>query len=525
LETDIKEPQKVHDQEKPDRKAKGKRDATRKQIRGSSLLLFGKLLSMGINFGSQVMIVRYLSTADYGAWAYALSVVAFFQNIAVFGLDRGITRFIPIYHEKNEYNKLFGTLILVFGSILLACAIIIAAFYIAPEQVARLVKDKDQPLALLFIMIFLIPSEAMDLLLTGLFASFTNPRAIFFRKHILGPLLRLGVVLLLMAFHSDVTFLAYGYIAASGLGVMMYCFMLFRLMKREGFFQHLQLKAINIPAKEIFAFTLPLLSSDLVNILTHSADTLLLGYFHNPTEVALYRVVLPAAHFNKLIMTSFGFLFTPLAARLLAKNDLAAINDLYWRTAIWMGVLSFPIFALTFSMAKPLTQFLYGARYIDSWPFLQLISFGYFFSAALGFNGLTLKVLGKLRYIVTINIIAVIVNVGINLVLIPKYGALGAAVGTAGTMVVHNIFKQIGLRLTSGISIFDRQYLRFYLVIAGSATVLFLITLFFSENIYLAVPLVALASLFVLRMCKDKLKVEETFPELLKLPLAKKLLT
>ncbi len=524
METEIKETEKLHGSEKSERKAKGKRDATRKQIRGSSLLLAGKLLSMGINFASQVFIVRYLSTTDYGAWAYALSVVAFFQNIAVFGLDRGITRFIPIYHEKSEYNKLFGTLVLVFGSILLACGLVIAAFYMAPEQVARLVKDKDQPLTLLFIMILLIPSEAMDHLLTGLFASFAKPRAIFFRKHLLGPLLRFGVVLLLMTYNSSVIFLAYGYLAASVLGVLIYGVLLFRLMQKEGLFQHLQLKAMVIPAKEILAFTLPLLSSDLVNILTHSADTLLLGYFHDPTQVALYRVVLPAAHFNKLVMTSFGFLFTPLAARLLAKNDFQAINDLYWRTAVWIGVLSFPIFALTFSMAKPLTQFLYGERYIDSWVFLQLISFGYYFSAALGFNGLTLKVLGKLRYIVTINVVAVVVNVGINLLLIPKYGALGAAIGTTGTMVVHNIFKQAGLRLASGISVFDRHYLPFYLIIAGSAAALFLVTLFFSENIYVAVPLVALASIFVIRMCKDKLKVEETFPELLKLPLMKWLL-
>jgi O-antigen/teichoic acid export membrane protein len=129
-----------------------------------------------------------------------------------------------------------------------------------------------------------------------------------------------------------------------------------------------------------------------------------------------------------------------------------------------------------------------------------------------------------LRYIVTINIVAVIVNVGINLLLIPKYGALGAAIGTTGTMIVHNIFKQAGLRLASGISVFDRHYLPFYLIIAGSAVALFLITLVFAENIYIAVPLVALASIFVIRMCKDKLKVEETFPELLKLPLMKWLL-
>lgn len=517
METLIEQPPKI------DRK--NKRDSTSKQIRGSSLLLSGKMLSVGINFASQVLIVRYLSTTDYGAWAYALSIVAFCQNIAVFGLDRAITRFIPIYHEKSEYNKLFGTLILVFGSILLICALIITAFLIAPEQVARLMKDKDQPLTLLFIMIFLVPTEAFDGLLTGLFASFASPRAIFFRKHVLGPLLRFGVVLFLILFHSSVIFLAYGYLAASALGVIIYSLLLFRLMYRQGLFKHLQLNAIIIPAKEIFAFTIPLLSSDLVSILNNSAATLLLGYYHNSTAVAMYRVVLPAANFNKLVMTSFAFLFTPLAARLYARAAYQEINALYWRTAIWIGALSFPIFALTFSMAKPLTVFLYGPRYEQSWIFLQLISFGYYFSAALGFNGLTLKVLGKLRYIVTINIIAVVANLGVNLVLIPKYGALGAAIGTSGTMVVHNIFKQAGLRLASGLSIFDRQYLPFYLIIAVSAFVLFLIQLFSTDNIYVGIVLVALASLFVLRMCKKKLNVEETFPELLKLPLMKKILT
>jgi O-antigen/teichoic acid export membrane protein len=517
LETVVEQPV------KSDRKSK--RDSTRKQIRGSSLLLSGKLLSVGINFASQVLIVRYLSTTDYGAWSYALSVVAFCQGIVTLGLDRAITRFVPIYHEKSDYNKLFGTLILVFSSILLASAVIIIAFYASPEQVSRLMKDSQQPFALLLVMIFLVPVEAFDNLLTGLFASFASPRAIFFRKHLLGPLLKLGVVLLLILFGSDAIFLASGYLAGSALGVLIYTFLLVRLMHRQGLFQHLQLKAINIPAKEIFAFTIPLLSSDLVSILTHSADTLILGYFHNPTEVALYRVILPAAHFNKLVMTSFALLYTPLAARLFAKEDFQGINDLYWRTAIWMGVLTFPIFALTFSMAKPLTLFLYSARYESSWIFLQMMSFGYYFSAALGFNGLTLKVLGKLRYIVIINIAAVIINVGVNLLLIPRYGALGATIGTAGTMVVHNIFKQAGLRLASGLSIFDRQYLPFYLIITGSAAGLFLIQLFGTDNIYVAVALVALVTVFVFKTCKKKLKVEETFPELLKLPLMKKLLT
>jgi len=39
-------------------------DATRKQIRGSSLFLAGRFLSMGINFSAQALMVRYLAAAE-----------------------------------------------------------------------------------------------------------------------------------------------------------------------------------------------------------------------------------------------------------------------------------------------------------------------------------------------------------------------------------------------------------------------------------------------------------------------------
>jgi O-antigen/teichoic acid export membrane protein len=503
----------------------GKKDTARKQIRGSSLLLAGRMISVGLNFVAQVLIVRYLSTTDFGAWAYGLSIVAFCQGFATLGLDRAITRFIPIYHEKEEYGKMFGTILLVLGSVLLIGALIVAVFYAAPAQLSGLMKDGQAPVSLLLIMIFLVPVEAIDGLLIGLFASFTSPRAIFVRKHVLGPGLKLAAVALMIAWESSVTFLAYGYLAAYVIGVAMYVVVFVQLLRRQGLFAHLQRRSIQMPAKEIFAFTIPLLTSDLVTIVMHSVDVLLLGYFHDATQVAIYRVVLPAAHLNKVVINSFGLLFTPLAARLYAKDDYSAINDLYWRTAIWLGVLSFPIFALTFSAAKPLTVFLYEARYESSWVIMSLLSLGYYFNVALGFNGLTLKVLGKLRYVVMINLLAVVINLALNLLLIPRYGALGAAIGTAGTMMAHNILKQLGLKLASGISLFDRRYFPFYVLISASALTLFLIQFFLGTDMYLAGLLAGIVTLTVFWLSRKKLQIAETFPELLKIGLVRRLFT
>jgi hypothetical protein len=69
-------------------KAHSTDDETKAHIRGSSLLLFGRLLALAINLAIQVVIVRYLSKSDYGAFAYALSVIAMGSSIAVFGLDK-----------------------------------------------------------------------------------------------------------------------------------------------------------------------------------------------------------------------------------------------------------------------------------------------------------------------------------------------------------------------------------------------------------------------------------------------------
>ncbi len=499
-------------------------DTTRKQIRGSTLLLLGRFLAVGINFASQVLIVRYLTKSDYGSWAYALAIVAFFHGLSSLGLRRAITRFIPIYHEKEEFEKLFGTLFLTFGTNFLSTFLIVGAIYSSPETISHLISGEEQPVTLVLILIFMVPVEAIDGILIGLFASFASPRTIFTRKFIVGPCIKLTAVILLIVYGSDVLILAYGFLFGNVIAILFYTWMLFRMMRNNGTLEKFNLKNINIPAKEVFSFTIPLLTSDLVTILLHSSDTLILGYFHATEEVALYQVILPAAHFNKLVMMSFALLYTPIAARLFAKNDYAGINNLYWQTAIWLGVLSFPVFALTFSLAEPLTVFLYGARYETSWIFLQLLALGYYFNVVLGFNGLTLKVLGKLRYVVIINVIAVVINLILNLLLIPPYGALGASIATAASMIVHNILKQAGLRLASGIAIFDWHYLSFYIVISACAIGVFLFQFFVTNNIFILIPLLGAVSLLMIKLLQEKLNLEETFPELLRLPFLKSIL-
>jgi O-antigen/teichoic acid export membrane protein len=500
-------------------------DTSRRHIRGSALLFAGRLSSVAVNFATQVLIVRYLSKADFGVFAYGLALVSMGQSVAVLGLDKAVSRFLPIYDEQRAHDKLLGALLLVTATIVALGAAIIALVFGLHGLLGGPAAGGGTATTVLLIIILLAPVQALDDILMSTFAVFTRPRAIFFRKYVLAPGLRLTAILVVIAGQGDVRGLAVGYVAAGALGVAAYGAMLIRTLRAQGIVGTVPVRSVRVPAREIYGFALPLLAVDLMFVVMNGSNVVMLGWYGNATDVADYRVVQPAAHLNVLVMTSFTLLFTPMASRLFARDDKAGIQELYWRTAVWIAVFSFPVFAATFALSHTLTVGMFGEQYASSAPILALLSLGYYFSAALGFNGLTLRVYGLVRYSVVIAVLAAIANIALNLVLIPRYGALGAGIGTCATLVVHNLLKQAGLRKGTGISVLHRRHVRVYGVIVAVAVALLALQRVLHPGFAVSMALVAAASTAVIALTRDSLRVGDTFPELLRIPVLRAILS
>ena len=112
-------------------------------------------------------------------------------------------------------------------------------------------------------------------------------------------------------------------------------------------------------------------------------------------------------------------------------------------------------------------------------------------------------------------------NLGLNLILVPRYGALGAAIGTCTTLLLHNVFKQAGLLLGTGVTLFRRRDLAVYGAIVLAAALLFAVQLAFSPPVYVGFFAAAVASLFVVGFGRGSLRAAETFPELMRFRLAR----
>ena len=100
---------------------------------------------------------------------------------------------------------------------------------------------------------------------------------------------------------------------------------------------------------------------------------------------------------------------------------------------------------------------------------------------------------------------------------------MGAAVGTATTLIAHNILKQAALRHATGIALFDARSAALYGSLVLAAVVLGLIAIVVRPPLVVGGFLVAAASLAVIAVGRERLDIAEVFPEIRSIPILRRL--
>jgi O-antigen/teichoic acid export membrane protein len=226
---------------------------------------------------------------------------------------------------------------------------------------------------------------------------------------------------------------------------------------------------------------------------------------------------------GQVIALLVSFVVQVVVVRQLTKDDYD-VRELYWQTASWIAVVTFPILAMTTAFAQPFTVFTLGERYASSGAVLAILAIGYYVNAALGFNGLTVQILGRRRWVLITNITTIVVMVVAATILVAHFDAVGAAVAVLITLIVHNVLKQAGLGFGAKIGLWQRKNAWISMHIVAMVVVLYTATLVFDVPIWAACVVVLTLWLALLRRTRHVLRVAETYPELAKLPLLRSLL-
>lgn len=490
---------------------------SKKLIRGSSLLTLGRGIAILLNFAVQVIIVRGLSKGDYGAFAYGLSVISMGASVAIFGLGRMVNRCAPVFQEQKAFGKVAGTVLLSLICVTgMGVAIVIAVLGCQGLLGDYLVRD-PLSLTITVTLIVLTPLRALDSLFDELFATFAKPKDLFFRRHLLTPILKLAAVFPLLFWHSSVRVLAATWVICGIIGTLYSALILVRIFRKANLLPYFRRDSIEIPARDLFGFSLPLLSTDLLVIVRTSLVTLVLEFCHGAIAVAAYRSVLPLARLNIAVADSFRLLFTPAISRMYARGENRSIDHAYWKSSAWISVATFPLLMICVCLPETLILLCFGPEYADSASFLALLSIGFYLSAVIGLNAEILKAHGLVGRIFRVDLITIVAAVIMNLVLIPKWNVTGGCITTVVVLLLRPIGNQITimrLRLLQNIDWNCLRLFAFMMVVTSAALVL---PELYSATTGTRVIIAITATAAVIVAAFPVLDIPGTFPELMKL--------
>ncbi|QGZ32064.1 lipopolysaccharide biosynthesis protein [Stutzerimonas stutzeri] len=200
--------------------------------------------------------------------------------------------------------------------------------------------------------------------------------------------------------------------------------------------------------RAMLTLCIPLMLIAVMNSIIELSDTLLLGVLRSASEVSIYYIAAKIAALSTTLLFIINGTIGPDIARRWAQHDRAGTFALVRKYARFMLALALMIL-LAIGLLREYILAVFGAEYREQGVYpLLVLAFGYFFVLAAGPLGIFMTMTGNHRRYLHNNIAACVINVALNLILIPRYGVNGACIATAVALTLKNAllyvqFKQI----------------------------------------------------------------------------------
>lgn len=202
-------------------------------------------------------------------------------------------------------------------------------------------------------------------------------------------------------------------------------------------------------------FTTPRAIAALAQITIQRIDIVLVAIMRGPTAAAIYtaatRFLVAGQFANVAIMNASQ----PRFAELFAVSDRRGARHLYKATTAWLIILTWPLYLLAV-IYGPEVLSLFGRSYQAGYTVMVILGLTMLFWAACGQVDTVLITTGRSGWSLANGLMAVVVNVGLDVLLIPRYGITGAAVGWSVAIIVSNLTPLIQLAVVFRLHPFGR---------------------------------------------------------------------
>ncbi|PEN15315.1 hypothetical protein CRI94_03285 [Longibacter salinarum] len=411
----------------------------------------GKLIGMCL----QIVLSRGLGAALYGTYTLAISVMQIMREIGTLGLHGGVVRFSSEARAKDELARVKGTLIASLGLGLAAATGLAGILYISSTWLAVQVFSDAALASVLRSFAFALPFYVFTFLSSRAARGLQVMTADVTVGTVAQPLMNLLFVGTAFVFGWALDGAVMAFVASSVVSAGLGLYVVIRIapVLRDGDVK----SAFDVGG--LLGYSLPVMGVTLTALFVDQADRIMIGLLATSADVGLYNVAALLATQVRFMLTSVSATFTPLISDLYHTGRRSELRSLFQVTTRWIVTLSIPLGLALVLFPEPLL-WLFGAEFLPAAPVVMVLAVGSFLNGAIGTIGLMLQMSDHERLVLVDNIALAVINVGLNLWLIPIYGPVGAAVATAVSVTMVNVIQYLQVKYLLDVTPFSAAYLR-----------------------------------------------------------------
>lgn len=421
-----------------------------KLLAKSSFFVFiSIMLSKIFSYGYKIVIARTMGVEIYGLFSLAIILIGFFITFASLGLIDGLLRYIPYYRGKKELKKVKFLIKSCFIVLLITSVLSSILLFVLSEVISIHIFKEPGLVYYLKILSLVIPFTIISSIFLTIIRAFERATSYSFLVNVFQNGLKFLLLALFILMGLKTNALIFSYLLAF-VGLLIVAYFVARTHLKK-IFKEKNLKSNEkcVIFRELLLYSWPLIFVGILYSLFYWTDSLMLGYFKTASDVGLYNATITIISLFAVAQSLFVQLFIPLASKKLSQNKLALIKQLTQQITKWIYLLNLPIFAMVFLFPGVVINFLFGSEFIIAQTSLRILALGGLFAGFLGILTGLITIKGDTKTILKDFIVFSIINILLNILLIPKYGINGAAIATTISWILFAtiLFAQVKTKL------------------------------------------------------------------------------
>ena len=400
-------------------------------LRGASAIL---------SYALSIILARLLGAEEFGVYVYVITWVSVLSIPATFGFDRLVVRELAVYKSEKRWAEIRGFLKLSIIVILTQSFIIVASSYLILSFIVQ-INNKELYTSFL-IGILAVPVLCLINLGQGILRGigrvvYSQMPIMFFLPCLM--LLLVGGLKLIWGSNIKANSIIFLYIMAILIIIILVVAFLKKYLPKE-VFNDTYSREYKIKQWMGSAFSFFVLSG--MHIINSRTDIIMLGILASSKDVAYYSVATRLVDSLTFVLMSVNSVIAPTIASLYNRNEKDKLQKIITRGARLAFYIAFPIGILLIFFGKWLLL-IFGRDFISGLYSLKILTVAQIVNISCGSVGLILNMSGNERITALVFGFSALLNIVLNLILIPLYGKEGAAIATSVTIVLWNIILYI----------------------------------------------------------------------------------